>query len=115
MIENTVETRHRFVAGNAEDLADVLADDVVFVLTVVFTPQRVKNLTTKYLQGAARVLGGKDFGYIKQVLAGREAVLAFETTVDGKHVNGVDIITCDDDGRIIEFRVMLRPLQAVAR
>ena len=40
-------------------------------------------------------------------------MLEFETTVGGKHVNGVDILTCDENGRIIEFRVMLRPLQAV--
>jgi hypothetical protein len=28
-------------------------------------------------------------------------------------VNGVDLITCDDDGRIVEFKVMLRPLKAL--
>ncbi len=33
--------------------------------------------------------------------------------MDGRYVNGVDIIRGDDDGRIIEFRVMIRPLQAV--
>jgi hypothetical protein len=33
--------------------------------------------------------------------------------VKGKYVNGVDIIECDDEGRIVEFRVMIRPLQAV--
>ena len=33
--------------------------------------------------------------------------------MQGKYVNGVDIIRCNDDGRIIEFRVMVRPLQAV--
>jgi hypothetical protein len=47
------------------------------------------------------------------VLAGDTAVLEFETTVEGKYVNGVDIIVGNDAGRIIEFRVMLRPLQAV--
>ena len=31
----------------------------------------------------------------------------------GTYVNGVDIIRCNDEGRIIEFRVMIRPLQAV--
>ena len=31
----------------------------------------------------------------------------------GKYVNGIDIIECNDAGRIIEFRVMIRPLQAV--
>ncbi len=40
-------------------------------------------------------------------------MLEFETTIDGKYVNGVDIIRCNDQGRIIEFRVMIRPLQAV--
>ena len=53
------------------------------------------------------------FGYTKEVLAGNTAVLEFETTVEGKYVNGVDIIVANDDGRIVEFRVMLRPLQAV--
>ena len=47
------------------------------------------------------------------MLAGDVAVLEFETTVDGKYVNGVDIIRCDDSGRIVEFRVMIRPLQAI--
>ena len=40
-------------------------------------------------------------------------MLEFETTMEGKYVNGVDIIRCNDEGRIIEFRVMIRPLQAV--
>ncbi len=113
MIEQAVQQWHRFVAGDASALADLLADDVVFYSPVVFTPQRGKEISSLSLQGAAQVLGGGDFRYTKQVLAGRDAVLEFETTVDGKHVNGVDIISCDDAGRIVEFRVMLRPLQAV--
>ena len=47
------------------------------------------------------------------MLAGDTAVLEFETTVEGKYVNGVDIIRCDDEGKIVEFRVMIRPLQAI--
>ena len=42
-------------------------------------------------------------------------MLEFETTMDGLSVNGVDIITCDDDGKIIEFKVMLRPQKAVQK
>jgi hypothetical protein len=40
-------------------------------------------------------------------------MLEFETEVDGKYANGVDIISCDDDGLIVEFKVMMRPLQAI--
>ena len=46
-------------------------------------------------------------------MSGDTAVLEFETTVEGKYVNGVDIVRCDEDGRIVEFRVMIRPLQAI--
>jgi hypothetical protein len=50
--------------------------------------------------------------HTKQVLAGDVAMLEFETTV-GKYVNGVDIIRCDETGRIVEFRVMILSLQAI--
>jgi hypothetical protein len=57
--------------------------------------------------------GGGAFRYTKEVLAGDTAVLEFETTVEGKYVNGVDIIRCNEAGKIVEFRVMIRPLQAI--
>jgi len=113
VIEQLVEQWHRVVAGEADVLARLLADDVVFYSPVVFTPQRGKDITLLYLQGAAQVLNTGGFTYTKQVLAGETAVLEFETTVDGKHVNGVDIITGNAQGQIVEFRVMLRPLQAI--
>ncbi len=53
------------------------------------------------------------FGYVKVIREGHHAMLEFETEVEGKYVNGVDIITCDDDGMITEFKVMMRPLQAI--
>jgi hypothetical protein len=101
-------------------LDELLADDVVFYSPVVYTPQRGKEITVRYLEAAAASLAGdptgdpaQAFRYTKQVLDGDTAVLEFETSVDGKYVNGVDIIRCDDAGRIVEFRVMMRPLQAI--
>ena len=114
VIVDVVERWHRHLAGELPGgLDDLLADDVVFFSPIVFTPQRGKQVTTAYLTAAADVLGGEGFRYTKQVLSGDTAVLEFETEVDGKHVNGVDIVRCDEHGRIVEFRVMLRPLQAV--
>jgi hypothetical protein len=118
MIEKVVETWHRFHAGELPEVLDgLLADDVVFYSPIVYTPQRGKDVTTMYLQAAAQTLPGDPadgaFRYTKQVLAGDVAMLEFETTVGGKYVNGIDIIRCDDTGRIVEFRVMIRPLQAV--
>ncbi len=105
------------LAGGLDELLD---DDVVFYSPIVYTPQRGKEITKLYLQAAGQTLpgeksvsGGGGFQYTKQVLAGDTAVLEFETTVEGKYVNGVDIIRANAAGRIIEFRVMIRPLQAV--
>ena len=117
-IEQVVERWHQFIRGDAPDALDeLLADDVVFYSPVVYTPQQGKDITTVYLRAAGVALPGDGgegaFRYTKQVLAGDTAVLEFETTVDGKYVNGVDIIRCDAEGRIVEFRVMIRPLQAV--
>jgi ketosteroid isomerase-like protein len=118
MIEDVVERWHAFLtAPDPGGLDELLADDVVFYSPIVYTPQRGKDITTLYLQAAQQTLPGDGgdgaFRYTKQVLGGDTAVLEFETSVDGKYVNGVDIIRCDDAGRIVEFRVMLRPLQAV--
>jgi ketosteroid isomerase-like protein len=115
VIDDVIARWHRYLRGELPGgLDELLADDVVFYSPVVFTPQRGKAITAQYLEAASRALaGGGGFGYTKQVLAGDTAVLEFETTVDGKHVNGVDIVRCDDAGRIVEFRVMIRPLQAI--
>ncbi len=107
-------------------LASMLHPDVVFLSPVVFTPQEGRDITMLYLTAAGGTLGGDadvetkaaesgsgGFGYIKTILQGHHAMLEFETTVEGKYVNGVDIITCNDDAIITEFKVMMRPLQAV--
>lgn len=117
MIEQVVEKWERYLAGELPGgLDELLADDVVFYSPVVYTPQRGKEVTSLYLQAAAVTLpgeGDQPFRYTKQVMTGDVAVLEFETSLGGKYVNGVDIIRCDEAGRIVEFRVMLRPLQAV--
>jgi hypothetical protein len=128
MIEAVVERWHQHLRGELPGgLDELLADDVVFYSPIVYTPQEGKAITKLYLQAAAVTLpgeapaaggsssggGGGGFRYTKQVMSGDTAVLEFETTVQGKYVNGVDIIRCDDKGRIVEFRVMVRPLQAV--
>jgi len=114
MIKQVIEKWHGFVRGETtKGLEELLADDVEFFSPIVFTPQRGKELTALYLLAASQTLGQGGFRYVKEVLSGDVAMLEFETTVDGKYVNGIDIIRINEEGLIIEFRVMLRPLQAV--
>jgi hypothetical protein len=56
----------------------------------------------------------RGFRYTKEIVGpGPHAMLEFETEIDGLTVNGVDILTCNDEGKITEFKVLLRPLKAV--
>ncbi len=125
-IQSCVENWHRLVRGELPGGLDaILADDVVFLSPIVFTPQRGKELTKLYLNAAGATIGDgaeaagaggsgeSKFKYVKEVVSGNHAVLEFETELEGKYVNGIDMLTCNDAGRITEFKVMIRPLQAI--
>jgi hypothetical protein len=128
-IHAVIERWHAHMRGElVNGLDQLLHEDVVFYSPIVYTPQKGKAITTLYLQAAGQTLPGekskkdegndvgdspKGFRYTKEILDGYHAVLEFETTVEGKYVNGIDMITCDDNGKIIEFRVLIRPLQAI--
>jgi hypothetical protein len=128
MIEPVIEKWHAHMRGQLPGgLDELLDDDVVFYSPIVYTPQVGKAITKLYLQAAGQTLPGEKpardtpagdaptigFHYTKIVMTGDTAVLEFETTVEGKYVNGVDIFRCNDAGRIVEIRVMIRPLQAI--
>lgn len=92
----------------------LLDDEVVFESPVVFSPQRGKAITAKYLIAAEQVLGTPAFRYTGRWGGETGGVLEFETVIDGVAVNGVDIITLTADGsRIAKFKVMVRPLKAI--
>jgi hypothetical protein len=125
MIEETLARWHQHLRGQLPGGLDALLQhDVVFYSPIVFSPQRGKELTEAYLGAASETFGGDQpaeggggegggFRYVKEVAVGNQAILEFETKMGDTYVNGVDIITCDDDGLITEFKVMIRPLQAV--
>ncbi len=94
-------------------LADQIADDAVFISPVVHTPQRGKQVTLAYLVAALEVLGNGTFHYTRRYVSDTGAVMEFVTDVDGISINGIDMIEWNADGHICEFKVMVRPLQAV--
>ena len=132
MIEENMKKWHLHLKGQLPGgLDELLDEDCVFYSPVVFTAQKGKALTKMYLNAAGSTFSGdkKDddakaeptlskmpeskFKYSKEIMSGNQAVLEFESEVDGKYINGVDILTWNDAGKITEFKVMIRPLQAV--
>lgn len=98
---------------NPQGLDSLLADGVVFHSPVVHTPQVGKAVTKQYLTAALRVFFNDSFRYVREIASEREAVLEFQVEIDGVSVNGVDMIRWDELGRIMDFKVMIRPLKAI--
>ena len=125
---NAIEKWHDIMksgGSNAkEKLDNLLHDDVIFYSPVVFTPQKGKDITKLYLAAASGVFSTDNktpnsekkeskFKYVKEVVTGNTACLEFETEMNGIYVNGIDLISWDDEDKITEFKVLIRPLQAV--
>ena len=85
------------------------------------TPQLGRDLAKLYLMAAFQVLAGvgkvsasdRKFRYVREVIGESDAILEFTTDIDGVAINGVDMIRWNDDGKIVDFKVMLRPLKAI--
>lgn len=94
-------------------LQTLLADTVVMHSPALHKPIVGKPIVQRYLTAALHVIANETFRYIREVVDGHEAVLEFECTMDGVHVNGVDMIRFDKSGRIVDFKVMVRPWKAL--
>jgi hypothetical protein len=110
-----IEGWHEYVRSKDRSrLMELLHPDVMFESPVVHTPQVGRDITSKYLVSADRVLGGPGFAYVDEWRNDHGAVLEFTNEIDGIRINGVDVITVNEDGSLItRFKVMMRPLKAI--
>jgi hypothetical protein len=114
MTIDTLATWHALVESrNAKGLSSLLADKVVFHSPVVHTPQVGKAITIQYLSAAFHVFFNESFKYVREIAGPSDAVLEFEVEIDGIRVNGVDMLKWDGEGRVVEFKVLIRPLKAI--
>ncbi|MCW9035019.1 MAG: nuclear transport factor 2 family protein [Rhodospirillales bacterium] len=105
---------HQLIETKDQTLLDeLLADDAVFHSPVVHSPQVGKSIVKLYLMGAEQVLNNETFKYVRKIESENDALLEFELEIDGIHMNGIDLIRWNDEGQIVDFKVMVRPLQAV--
>lgn len=114
MEQTPIEQWHALVrAQDSSGLDQLLDDDAIFISPVVHTVQRGKAITKAYLSAAFVVFFNPSFRYVREIVGPSDAMLEFETEIDGVLVNGVDIIKWNPAGKIVEFKVMVRPLKAI--
>lgn len=92
-------------------IEELFADEVSFRSPVVFEPYEGREAISMILGAVVEVF--EDFRYTDQVESDDTAVLVFEARVGDRELNGVDILRFDEDGRIDELMVMVRPMSAV--
>jgi hypothetical protein len=111
---DTMRAWHELVqTRDSEGLDVLLADSAVFHSPIVHSPQVGKPITKLYLLAAFQVFFNETFRYVRELRGPHDAVLEFEVEIDRIRVNGVDMIKWNDDGQIVEFKVMIRPLKAI--
>jgi hypothetical protein len=114
LTDNPLDAWHRIVvAQDPSGLQALLADDVVFHSPVVHTPQRGKEIVTRTLEAAMHVFYNPSFQVVRKLFGERDAMLEFESEVEGVNIDAVDIVQWNAAGRIVDFKVMVRPLKAI--
>ncbi|MDC0410470.1 nuclear transport factor 2 family protein [Gammaproteobacteria bacterium] len=104
-----------FKSQELDKLDKIIADNAVFTSPVVFKPMEGKEIAKMYLFAAGQSFNMDKFKYIREVHDGINSVLEFETFIDDISVNGVDMIKWNNEGKIVDFKVMIRPLKAVQK
>ena len=94
-------------------LAPWIAEDAVFHSPVMHRPQEGRDLVMQYLMAALQLFSQHGFRYVRKIVDGGEAALEFVAEIDGIEINGLDLISLSDDGKIRDFKVMVRPYKAI--
>ncbi|WP_179401459.1 nuclear transport factor 2 family protein [Burkholderia guangdongensis] len=94
-------------------LESIVHPDAVFRSPMAFKPYAPAPALLLALRTVITIF--KDFTYHREFGSGdgMSVVLEFSATVGDKQLKGIDMIRFDDDGRIVEFEVMIRPLSGL--
>ena len=114
--KNLIHKWHEVIeSDDLEMLDEIIADNAVFSSPVVFKPMEGKEITMMYLHAAGQSFNMEKFKYTREIHDDMNSVLEFETYIDEISVNGVDMIEWNEDGKICNFKVMIRPFKAVQK
>jgi hypothetical protein len=105
---------HEMVAaGDLSALREIVHPDAVFSSPVAHKPYRSADAVILAVTTAFSVFS--DFTYHRSFVAesGRDVVLEFRALVGDREVHGIDMLAFGDDGRIVTFEVMVRPLSGL--
>ncbi len=98
-------------AKDADRILELMADGILMHSPTKLKPFAGKEIVRFLFGQLMQVL--EDFRFVRVESAGDHATLYFTCTIGGKQAEGIDSLHFDADGRIDDFRVMIRPLVAL--
>ena len=115
-MNSPLEAWHKGIeTSKISNLDEILDKNVVFYSPIVFKPQKGKAITRAYLTAAFNTFKDTNFHYVKELVDENQAIMEFNAEIDGILIDGVDIITWNEQGKITEFKVMVRPFRAIEK
>jgi hypothetical protein len=96
-----------------ELLTETLREDVVLHSPVLFRGFEGREAVSQVLTHVAATL--EDLTYIDELSDGRTVALRFSANVGDRQLEGIDFLELDEDGRVAELTVFMRPMSALTR
>jgi SnoaL-like protein len=103
-------------AAEAKDLdllTETLRDDVVLHSPILFRGFEGREIVTQVLTHVAAVL--EDLTYVDELHGERTVALRFKARVEDRELEGIDFLELDEEGRVAELTVFMRPMSALTR
>jgi len=113
-VAKSLQKWHALVeSGDLGDLGSIVHPDAVFRSPMSINGYRTRPALLLALQTVITIF--KEFTYGRQFASadGLSVVLEFSANVGDKQLKGADFIRFNEDGKIVEFEVMVRPLSGL--
>ena len=112
MSDNRLDLWHKAVIDkDTSILRDLLDENVEFHSPTLWQPKIGRDVTHYILQTVSEIF--QDFEYHREWVDGNNFALEFSARIDDKKIKGIDLIRWNDEGKIVHFEVMLRPLNGL--
>lgn len=98
-------------AKDLELLAEALREDVELHSPILFRGFEGREMVGQVLTHVAATL--EDLTYVDELTTGNSVCLRFKARVGDRELEGIDFLELDDDGRVKELTVFMRPLSAI--
>jgi hypothetical protein len=98
-------------AKDLEAMTATLREDVVLHSPILFRGFEGREIVLQVLTHVVATL--EDFRYTDELADGRTVVLRFKARVGDRELEGIDFLELDDDGRVAELTVFMRPMSAL--